>query len=105
MTGEVPSRLIERIVEKAQGNPFYIDEIVNLIHDRAIDPRDTAALEQLDLPESLHSLIMSRIDQLVEDHKITLKVASVIGRLFKASWLWQVHPHTGLTMAGPGTSG
>jgi len=88
-------KLIERIKERAQGNPFYIDEIVNFIHDRQIDLHDVKALEQLELPESLHSLIISRIDQLTEDKQITLKVASIIGRLFKASWLWSIYPQLG----------
>jgi len=93
--GDLPPRTIERIREKAQGNPFYIDEMIDLMRDRGIDPHDLPALEQLELPESLHSLIMSRIDQLAEDQKSTLKIASVIGRSFKARWLWNVYPQLG----------
>lgn len=87
--------LARRIIDRAQGNPFYIDEMLNLIHDRGIDPANTAALDALELPGSLHSLIISRIDQLAEGPKTTLKVASVIGRLFRANWLWGSYPQLG----------
>ncbi|MBI3244728.1 MAG: tetratricopeptide repeat protein [Chloroflexi bacterium] len=92
---DVPPTLLNKITERAQGNPFYIDELINLIHDQKIDPGDSNALKALELPDSLHSLILSRLDQLDEGAKTTIKVASVMGRLFKADWLWQVYPELG----------
>ena len=92
---KIPQNLVERIMRRAQGNPFYIDELLNYLQDKAIDPRDISAVEQLDLPASLHSLILSRIDQLSESQKTTLKVASVIGRLFKEGYLWATYPQIG----------
>ena len=91
----VPPTLLKQITKRAQGNPFYIDELINLIHDHNIDPEDTEALKNLELPDSLHSLILSRLDQLDERAKTTIKVASVMGRLFKADWLWRVYPELG----------
>ncbi|MEJ2557736.1 MAG: adenylate/guanylate cyclase domain-containing protein, partial [Anaerolineae bacterium] len=93
---EVPSALIERVTERAEGNPFYIEELLNYLRDREIDPQDTKALKELDLPTSLHSLIISRLDQRTESQKITLRVASVIGRLFKAGLLCSVYPELGV---------
>ena len=87
--------LVRRLTERAEGNPFYIEELLNYLNDRGHDPNDTRALEQLELPTSLHSLILSRIDQLSESQKITLKVASVIGRLFRAAMLWGTYPQLG----------
>ena len=92
---EIPQSSIERITARAQGNPFYIEELLNYLQDRGINPQDTRALEDLDLPATLQSLILSRIDQLTESQKTTLKVASVIGRLFKASMIWGVYPQVG----------
>ncbi|HNB50437.1 MAG TPA: tetratricopeptide repeat protein [Anaerolineales bacterium] len=92
---EVPQAFIQRIIEQAGGNPFFVDEMINLIHDRGINPADAQALETITLPDSLNSLIISRIDQLSEGPKTTLKVASVIGRLFRASWLWGIYPQLG----------
>ena len=91
----VPQALIEKISERAQGNPFYIEELLNYLHDRDIDPQQPEALEQIDLPNSLYSLILSRIDQLTENQKTLLKVASVIGRLFRAAMVWGVYNQFG----------
>jgi adenylate cyclase len=91
----LPAAFLERITERAQGNPFYIEELINYLHDQDTDPAELESLEQLDLPNSLHSLILSRIDRLTESQKITLKVASIIGRLFNRSWLWGVDPELG----------
>src|SRR5688572_28748544 len=88
---KLPQELIEKIRHRAEGNPFYIEELLNYLHDRGIDPQKPEALEQIDLPDSLYSLILSRIDQLSENQKTLLKVASVIGRLFRAAMLWSVY--------------
>ncbi len=87
--------LIERIGERAQGNPLYIDAIINLLHERDLHLHDTALLDTLELPDTLHNLIISRIDQLREGPKTTLKVASVIGQRFHAAWLPRVYPPLG----------
>ena len=92
---ELSPVLVERIAERAEGNPFYIEELLNYLRDMRIDALTPEALERLALPSSLHSLILSRIDRLTDSQKITLKVASIIGRLFPFAWLWGVHPGLG----------
>ncbi len=88
--------LVERIVAAAEGNPFYVEELLNYIHDRGLDQlRQQEDSASLDLPTSLHSLILTRVDQLTEKQQITLKVASVIGRLFRAALLWGMYPDLG----------
>ncbi|HMP42371.1 MAG TPA: tetratricopeptide repeat protein, partial [Roseiflexaceae bacterium] len=90
-----PADVMAQIVARTQGNPFYIEELINYLQSRNVVPHNVADLEQLDLPNSLYSLILSRIDQLNESQKTTLKVASVIGRVFRAAWLWGAHPSLG----------
>ena len=48
-----------------------------------VDPvkADADAVRTLQLPESLHSLVLSRIDTMAEGPRRTLKVASVVGRV------------------------
>lgn len=87
--------LVKLVTARAGGNPFYIEELLNYFHDRGLDPRVENTFEQLELPDSLHSLILSRIDQLAESQKVTLKVASIIGRVFLVKWLWGVYPELG----------
>jgi predicted ATPase/class 3 adenylate cyclase len=91
----VPLAVVERITTRAEGNPFYIEELLNYLRDQGISPQDGKSLEQLDLPTSLHSLILSRLDQRTESQKIVLRVASVIGRLFRAALLWGMYPDLG----------
>jgi class 3 adenylate cyclase/tetratricopeptide (TPR) repeat protein len=76
--------LVGLVTERAGGNPLYIEELISFIAGRSIDPGDPAALARLELPESLHSLVLSRIDQMPEAPRRTLKVASVVGRVFEA---------------------
>jgi class 3 adenylate cyclase/tetratricopeptide (TPR) repeat protein len=46
----------------------------------------------LGLPDSIHGIVLSRTDRLPERHKLTLKVASVIGRTFELDLLVRAHP-------------
>jgi class 3 adenylate cyclase/tetratricopeptide (TPR) repeat protein len=85
-----PASLVERLLARSEGNPFYLEELLNYLQDQGIDPHDARAVERLELPTTLHSLILSRIDQLTENQRITLKVASVVGRLFQAATLWGI---------------
>lgn len=89
---QTPRDFVEELTKRAEGNPFYLEELLNYLQDRGLDPQNQATLKQLELPTSLHSLILSRIDQLTENQKILLKLASVIGRQFKAAMLWGAYP-------------
>ena len=94
-TGTLPKALADELTSKSQGNPFFIEELLNYLHDRGLNPYNANALKELDLPASLQTLILSRIDQLTEPQKVTLKVASVIGRIFPFSWLHGYYPSLG----------
>ncbi len=94
-TAEPSEDLVRLITERSQGNPFYIEELVSYVVARDIDPGDPAALERLELPTSLHSLVLSRIDTMPEAPRRTLKVASVVGRVFEAPVLPGAYPELG----------
>jgi class 3 adenylate cyclase/tetratricopeptide (TPR) repeat protein len=90
-----PEALVKLVTARAQGNPFYIEELLNFIAIQNVDLQDERALKSLDLPESLHSLILSRIDKLDESPRQVLKVASVFGRVFEAPMLPGAYPELG----------
>ena len=93
--GAVPSdALVDRLVERAEGNPFYLGELANYLHDTVTDPSDAAAAS-IELPSSLATLVLSRIDTLGESARRTLKVASVVGREFAAGTLSGAYPPLG----------
>ncbi len=91
----VAATLRDLVVSRAQGNPFYAEELLNYVRDQGVDPADERALRALELPDSLHSLVLSRIDTLTEAPRRALKVASVVGRVFRAPTLPAVYPELG----------
>ena len=97
-TGVLAAALVAQLQERVQGNPFYLEELLNYMHDRALDPRTTGTLATLELPDSLHRLILSRMDRLSGQQQIILKASSVIGRRFLVAWLYGAFP----TLVPPG---
>ena len=87
--------LVEFVIDRAQGNPFYLEELVNYIHGQAVDPSDPAAFRRLDIPDTLLRLVQSRIDMLPEAPRTALKVASVVGRMFDTPFVHGVYPDLG----------
>jgi class 3 adenylate cyclase/tetratricopeptide (TPR) repeat protein len=92
---EVARPLLDLVVSRAQGNPFYAEELLNYVDEQQIDASDESVLRSLELPGSLHSLVLSRIDTLAEAPRRTLKVASVVGRAFRAPVLPGAYPELG----------
>jgi class 3 adenylate cyclase/tetratricopeptide (TPR) repeat protein len=84
---EPSGALVDLVAARAEGNPFYVEELLNFIVAHGIDPADAVALESVRLPESLQTLVMSRIDAAAEGPRRTMKVASVVGRVFEAPTL------------------
>jgi class 3 adenylate cyclase/tetratricopeptide (TPR) repeat protein len=95
IAGERSVRLKQVAIQRAEGNPFFLEEIVRTIAaDHALEwhasgERWTVArdIEPIGLPATLHDLIVARIDRLDPNVKQLLKVASVIGRSFHARLL------------------
>ena len=81
---EVSDALVNVVATRSEGNPFYVEELLNFITAQGIDPADPEAMADLQLPESLHTLVLSRIDAAAEEPRRTMKVASVVGRVFQA---------------------
>lgn len=87
---EPTSRLIDLILQKAEGNPFFLEEVVRSLIDMGTAEQNmstgrwqiTKAIEHITIPHTLRGVIVARIDSLAEDTKEVLKIASVIGRSF-----------------------
>jgi class 3 adenylate cyclase/tetratricopeptide (TPR) repeat protein len=84
----LPSGTRQLILTRADGNPFFLEEIMRTLVDRgAVRPengrwRATAAIDTVTIPDTIQGVIMARIDRLDEEVKQVLKTASVIGRAF-----------------------
>lgn len=86
---KVPPELEELIVQRAEGNPFYVEELVKmLIEDGVIErqpERWTIALERLAalrIPPTLTGVLQARLDALPDAERDILQRAAVVGRLF-----------------------
>jgi class 3 adenylate cyclase/tetratricopeptide (TPR) repeat protein len=86
--------VIEQISPRVQGNPFYLEELLNYIIGQGADPRRPETWQSADLPTSLHVLVLSRIDQLRDTDQLTLKLASIIGRIFQVAWMPCLYPES-----------
>lgn len=86
------------ILNKAEGNPFFIEEVIRSMIDSGLIIRSeddqrwivTKGIEDLEIPDTLQGVIMARIDRLDLATKRILQVASVIGRNFSYRVLDQV---------------
>ena len=85
---EVPLDLIRGIDDKAQGNPFFIEEIVNsLLEDGSLMNQDgawvlTKDMAAVQVPDTIQGVLATRIDRLEQDDKQILQYAAIIGRSF-----------------------
>jgi tetratricopeptide (TPR) repeat protein len=91
----LPPEFTEQLIARTQGNPFYIEELLNYAWSSGLAGREAAEWTRANPPDSLASLILSRIDRLTAEQQTTIKVACVIGRAFTVEWLWGVHPSLG----------
>jgi class 3 adenylate cyclase/tetratricopeptide (TPR) repeat protein len=84
----LPYSIKHQIVERAGGNPFFIEEVVrSLIDEGAVVKRNggfevTEKIHKVVVPPTINDVLMARIDRLEERTRELVKVASVIGRSF-----------------------
>ena len=84
----LPLWVKNRIVERAGGNPFFIEEVVrSFIDTGAIVFRNgrfeaTERIDTVEVPGTIQDVLLARIDRLDEHTRSLVKIASVIGRNF-----------------------
>jgi hypothetical protein len=88
LTTELPRAVRELIVERAEGNPFFVEEVLESLIDAGLLEREDGAWRANDLPpgfeipDSVQAVLAARIDLLAEAEKAALQAAAVIGRVF-----------------------
>jgi adenylate cyclase len=84
----LPDAVRELILEKAEGNPFFVEEVIRMLIDRGAiinmngHWQSGVNIADIEIPDNLQGLLLARIDRLPEDVKQTLRIAAVIGRQF-----------------------
>ena len=94
----LPTDLQALILERSGGNPFFAEELVRLLQDRALleTHGGKVALKpgaEVPLPDSIGALIAARLELLSPERKALLADAAVVGRSFWAGAVAAVGPH------------
>src|SRR5215212_4685334 len=87
LRGEPPAELAA-LIERTQGNPFFVEEVVRGLVEAGTLARDatgwrlTRALDESAVPDSIEGVITARLDRLEDRSREVLQVAAVVGRRF-----------------------
>jgi tetratricopeptide (TPR) repeat protein len=87
-TKSVPEWLTGAIVKRAEGNPFFIEEIINsFIEDGTLVPENgnwivTRDVADIQVPDTVQAVLAARIDRLDPDLKHVIQNAAIVGRIF-----------------------
>jgi class 3 adenylate cyclase/tetratricopeptide (TPR) repeat protein len=82
-TAELPQELVSLVVKKAEGNPFFLEELARSFLERP----------DVSVPDTIQGVLMARIDRLPDEHKRLLQTASVLGRELPLNLLEAVWEH------------
>jgi adenylate cyclase len=86
---DLPGAVTELILERARGNPFFVEEVIHSLIDAGLVYREGSewraqeGISALAVPASVQAVIHGRVDRLGPELKRVLESASVIGRLFR----------------------
>ena len=78
--GAAGDSLEELILDKAEGNPFFLEELARAVGEQGLGAG-------LPVPDTVHGVLTARIDRLADDDKRVLQAASVLGREFTPALL------------------
>jgi class 3 adenylate cyclase len=91
-TAVLPAEVQSRILDRAEGNPLYAEELIRLLKDRGLLLRKGATVSlapgaDMPLPDTLQALIAARLDTLSPQQRGMLQDAAVVGKVFWAGTL------------------
>ncbi len=84
----LPEKLAEEVLGKAEGNPFFLEEVLHSLIESGVLVQSEQAWrvsslgETIKVPDTLQGVLLSRLDRLPEDLKRVTQRAAVIGRVF-----------------------
>ena len=94
--GTLPPELRDVVVDRADGNPFFVEELLGTLIDRALLERRNGSWrlaplpEDFAIPDTVHAVVAARVDLLEAPEKQALQAASVIGRIFWAGPVYEL---------------
>ncbi len=85
---QLPETVRDRILERSEGNPFFLEEIVRHLIDEGLLVRETgrwravAGIDDVEIPDNVQAVILARLDLLSPEEKRVAQRAAVVGRVF-----------------------
>jgi class 3 adenylate cyclase/tetratricopeptide (TPR) repeat protein len=99
---QIPDVLREMVISTAEGNPFYIEELLKMLFDTGVIIKEEPAwrvephsLAQVEVPTTLTGVLQARLDSLPAAERRLLQLAAVIGKDFWDQTLLQVSEASG----------
>jgi class 3 adenylate cyclase len=105
----LPAKVQTRVVEAAEGNPLFVEEMLRMLIDDGLLRRDdghwvpTIDLSEVSTPGTIQALIASRLDRLGEDERAVIQRAAVVGKVFYWGAVTELSPEEARAKVG-GTS-
>lgn len=97
----LPEAVARLIQEKAEGHPLFIEQFASTLGDQGVIrvsdgecvlTANAASIASTRFPETVQAVVRGRIDRLTQEQQLTLKTASVLGRVFRVSEIGKIHP-------------
>ncbi|MBI4852981.1 MAG: AAA family ATPase [Acidobacteria bacterium] len=97
----LPKEVQELIISKSDGNPFFSEELayamrdmgyIQVVDGQCLIAKDVGEVNTWKFPDTIQGIITSRVDRLTPAQQLTIKVASVIGRVFPFRTLQDIYP-------------
>ena len=84
----LPETVRDRILERSEGNPFFLEEIVHHLIDEGLLVvtdgrwRAVAGIDEVEIPDTVQAVLLARLDLLAPEEKRVAQRAAVVGRVF-----------------------
>jgi predicted ATPase len=99
---DIPTELRDLIVRNAEGNPFYIEELIKMLIEDGVIVKDEPAwrvhperLVEVRIPPTLTGVVQARLDGLTLEERTVIQQASVIGRVFWEAVVYYINQEIG----------
>jgi class 3 adenylate cyclase/tetratricopeptide (TPR) repeat protein len=95
---EMDPAVRERIVESAEGNPLFVEQLLSMMIDDELLRRDNGHLvpvgdlDRLNVPPTIQALLAARLDRLGHGERAVIERASVVGRIFYRGAVMELSP-------------
>jgi len=102
---EVSQDILTLVLDRVTGHPFFCEALLEtMIQSGAIrvsgDGAQLAGVTPVDVPASVESAVLSRLDRLEASQQLALKAAAVVGRTFSVAEVAATHPTAQLEEVG-----